>query len=241
MSITGVRSDHYRHRVGNYLHFYDLYKGEHEMLEKVVSDPNKPNNKLVNDFYGQTIDTIVGYFLGKPITVNIADDALNLEIDTILGDNDIDDLFMEVGKEMCIKGRSSILVYQNELSETKIVRVPAEDVVFVYDSGIKDIVKYAIRVYTVPAVQPDGKTKLIKYAEVYSNKDITYYKEINGIFSLDPNKSVNTVSHIFGVVPIIPFINNEEEMSDLYKIDTQRCNVKEVEFISEVRKKKYLD
>lgn len=49
------------------------------------------------------------------------------ELDKICSDNDKDDLFIEWGKEAMIKGLSHILVYQDEESHTKMMRVSPED------------------------------------------------------------------------------------------------------------------
>lgn len=53
-----------------YVKFQKLYEGKHKIQNRPRKDKNKPNNKLVNDFFGQTIDNTVGYFLGNPIVLN---------------------------------------------------------------------------------------------------------------------------------------------------------------------------
>lgn len=53
-----------------YIKFQKLYEGKHKIQNRPRKDKNKPNNKLVNDFFGQTIDNTVGYFLGNPIVLN---------------------------------------------------------------------------------------------------------------------------------------------------------------------------
>ena len=46
-----------------YKHYQNLYEGKHKILSRQKADKNKPNNKVVNDFFGQVIDNTVGYFL----------------------------------------------------------------------------------------------------------------------------------------------------------------------------------
>lgn len=233
ITLANIVYDHYNNKVGDYVHYYDLYKGKHEILNKTVSDANKPNNRIVNDFHGQIIDTTVGYFLGNPIVVNVADEKVNEELDSIFTENDKDDLFMEVGKEMCIKGLSSVMVYQNEQGETKLSRVPAEDVVFVYDGRNATELKFAIRMYKQYMAEIRGS--IIK-CEVYSKNGVTYYSQVvKGINNTSQIQAIDTTAvgyefhldndqpampHIFGIVPIVPFYNNEEEMSDLAKIES---------------------
>lgn len=217
--LKDLISRHYKENVGRYKKLYDLYKGEHDILERVVSDVNKPNNKLVNNFFGQIIDDAVGYFLGKEIIVSVGDDEVQDELDKIFNLNDKDDLFMEVGKESAIKGKSAVMVYQNENSETKLTKLPAEEVIFVYDSSRTNELIFAIRVYELDVVKDNGNIEIIKYAEVYDKDKITYYIEDDeGDFRFDTNKVNNPAPHIFEDVPIVPFPNNEEEQGDFEKV-----------------------
>lgn len=134
-----------------YVKFQKLYEGKHKIRNRPRKDKNKPNNKLVNDFFGQTIDNTVGYFLGNPIVLNytepkkdkapveadpadvgvdlteLEDTAVQDELDKICSDNDKDDLFIEWGKEAMIKGLSHILVYQDEESQSYKPLVEAFD------------------------------------------------------------------------------------------------------------------
>ena len=212
--ITNAVQEHFRVNVPRYTHYYNLYKGKHEIANKTVSDENKANNKLVNDFYGQTIDTIVGYFLGKPIVIHSTDSDVTSALSDVFKENDKDDLLMEVGKEMCIKGRSAVMVYQNEDAKTRLTRIPAENCIFVYDNIRTNELLYTIRVFTIK----DGQDEY-KYCEVYSKSDITYYKEYKDTFVLDTDRE-NPVNHIFNEVPIVLFVNNEEEQNDLEKIES---------------------
>ena len=61
--------EHHSKRVAhNYKHFQNLYEGKHRIKNRTQGE-NKPNNKLTNDFFGQTIDNTVGYFLGNPVII----------------------------------------------------------------------------------------------------------------------------------------------------------------------------
>ena len=52
---------------------HDYYLTKHEIHRRAMSDPTKPNNKIANAYPGYITDTLVGYFVGKPITYNCAD------------------------------------------------------------------------------------------------------------------------------------------------------------------------
>lgn len=55
-------------KLGNY------YFAKNEILNRVMIDPSKPNNKIANPYASYITDTLVGYFVGQPITYTAADD-----------------------------------------------------------------------------------------------------------------------------------------------------------------------
>lgn len=234
-----------------YIKFQKLYEGKHKIQNRPRKDKNKPNNKLVNDFFGQTIDNTVGYFLGNPIVLNytepkkdkapveadpadvgvdlteLEDTAVQDELDKICSDNDKDDLFIEWGKEAMIKGLSHILVYQDEESHTKMMRVSPEDLIVVYKNSSTKEPAYKIRLYDIDT---EDTKRTTHYAEVYSPTKIETFKCVDDGSCGATGKGkarqfasyefVKEESHIFGRIPIITVYNNEEQMSDLEKIET---------------------
>lgn len=86
----------------------------------------------------------------------------------ICSDNDKDDLFIEWGKEAMIKGLSHILVYQDEESHTKMMRVSPEDLIVVYKNSSTKEPAYKIRLYDIDT---EDTKRTTHYAEVYSPKD----------------------------------------------------------------------
>jgi SPP1 family phage portal protein len=225
-----------------YRKYQKLYENKHKIQNRPRKDENKPNNKLANDFYGQIIDNTVGYFLGKPIVLNytepekesksvdpvdvgvdlteIEDKAVQDAMDKILVDNEKDDIFMEWGKEMMIKGLSHILVYQNEESKTKFMRLSPEDVIIVYKNSSTKEAKWKIRLYDIDTEDTDTTTH---YAEVYDDKGYSVYKCVEGGTagnSTTGYKLEKRESHIYGMIPIVTVYNNEETMSDLERIES---------------------
>ena len=218
--LKDLINSHLQNEVPRLKQLYEYYKGNHAILERKMPDTTKPNNKLVNNFYGQIVDDVLGYFLGIPVIIqHNFDDDIQEQLDIIFNENDKDDLFMEIGKEMSIKGKSAILIYQDENSRTRLAQIPAEEVIFIYDNSKPDELLYAIRVYELEQVQSSGEVKRIRYVEVYDKHTITYYIEDEGGYVLD-NGRPNPVPHIFEDVPIVPFFNNKEEMGDFEKIIT---------------------
>ncbi|MGL5460796.1 MAG: phage portal protein [Cetobacterium sp.] len=191
---------------------YNLYKGEHKILEKQVKG-NKPNNRLVADYYGKIIDTEVGYFLGKPVVFNMDELDAKEELENILIDNHFDDVIMEVGKESSIKGISYIMLYQDEETNTNICRLEAESVLTL-KKHLGNDVGVAIRYYVEYLV--DGEERY--HIEVYDDEKVVYYVMQGEEVVLDNTVSINPCNHIYGVVPIIPVINNEEQLGSFEKV-----------------------
>ena len=237
---------HTRKIAPKYRKYQNLYEGKHKILKKKPADANKPCNRLVNDFFGQTIDNTVGYFLGNPVILNytepvekktspepndvgvdleeIEDTAVQDFLDYLVIDNDMADTIIEWGKEAMIKGLSHLLVYQNEESKTKVMRVSPEDMILVYKNSSTKELQYAIRLYDIDTEDTDTTTH---YAEVYSVGKMELFKSVDGGTSTNGKgrefasyEFVEETQLIYERIPVVTMYNNEEQMSDLEKIES---------------------
>ena len=237
---------HTRKIAPKYRKYQNLYEGNHKILKKKPADANKPCNRLVNDFFGQTIDNTVGYFLGNPVILNytepvekktspepndvgvdleeIEDTAVQDFLDYLVIDNDMADTIIEWGKEAMIKGLSHLLVYQNEESKTKVMKVSPEDMILVYKNSSTKELQYAIRLYDIDTEDTDKTTH---YAEVYSVGKMELFKSVDGGTSTKGKgrefasyEFVEETQLIYERIPVVTMYNNEEQMSDLEKIES---------------------
>ena len=237
---------HTRKIAPKYRKYQNLYEGKHKILKKKPADANKPCNRLVNDFFGQTIDNTVGYFLGNPVILNytepvekkaipepndvgvdleeIEDTAVQDFLDYLVIDNDMADTIIEWGKEAMIKGLSHLLVYQNEESKTKVMKVSPEDMILVYKNSSTKELQYAIRLYDIDTEDTDKTTH---YAEVYSVGKMELFKSVDGGTSTKGKgrefasyEVVEETQLIYERIPVVTMYNNEEQMSDLEKIES---------------------
>lgn len=245
--LDDLVSAHMRKVAPKYKKYQKLYENKHKILSRPKKDENKPNNKISNDFFGQIIDNTVGYFLGKPVILNytepkkekslvevepvdvgvdleqIEDTTVQDALDRILIENEIDDLIIEWGKEAMIKGLSHMLVYQNEHSQTKFMRLHPEDVILVYKNSSTKELQYAIRLYDIDTEDTDITTH---YAEVYDATGYDVFKCVEGGTGTASNRAnggytfVERCSHIYGMIPVVTWYNNEERMSDLERVET---------------------
>lgn len=246
--LNDLIDTHTRKIAPKYRKWQNLYEGKHKILKKKPADANKPNNKLVNDFFGQTIDNTVGYFLGNPVILNytepkkekakvevdpvdvgvdleeIEDTAVQDFLDYLVIDNDMADTIIEWGKEAMIKGLSHLLVYQNEESKTKVMKVSPEDMILVYKNSSTKELQYAIRLYDIDTEDTDKTTH---YAEVYSVGKMELFKSVDGGTSTKGKgrefasyEFVEETPLIYERIPVVTMYNNEEQMSDLEKIES---------------------
>lgn len=214
--IVEIVTRHLNLEVVRYDYLYDLYKGNQPILYK-EEEENKPNNRIVTDFYGKLIDTEVGYFLGHPIVFNSEEENALDELGTILVDNEFDDLIMEIGKEMGIKGKSYMLIYQDEESNSKLCRLSPDNVAVVESKKGRGEIGVAIRYYQESVLKDNGEDEeLITYIEIYDKNEIAYYRLHNGVLVEDKKRE----RHIYGAVPIIEFKNNEEGIGSFEKVIT---------------------
>ncbi|WP_176525743.1 phage portal protein [Bacillus sp. AFS001701] len=183
----------------------DYYKGEHEILNKTIDDPSKPNNKLVNNYSKYITDMNVGYFVGVPISYTNTDDKLMKALDEINDYNDEQLVNLEIAKEASIAGLAYEVLYSDKDSKPRFKKLDAKNTFVVRDNTLEDNIVYGVYY----RVTKDAKHTEIIYADVYETNKIYHYSIKAGNITLDDEEE-----HFFGDVPINPYFNNEEHMGD---------------------------
>ncbi len=188
----------------------NYYIGKHDILNRTMADPTKPNNKIVNSYGSYITDMIQGYFLGKPVTYTSNNDNFLEKLQLIYQDNDEQAHNSLLGKDASIHGVAYEMLYINEKNEIKFAILPANEVFMIYDTSINPSPVAAVRYYGVTDYLSNSvQTKV----EVYTDKTIKYYTQ--GKKGLD---LVDEKQHYFGGVPIVPYFNNDEEQGDFEKV-----------------------
>lgn len=215
VELAELIENHMAEEVPRYIKLYDLYKGKHAILER-EEKKNKPNNKIIADFYGKLVDTEIGYFLGHPIVFNTEQEGAREQLEIILVENEFDDLILEIGKEMSIKGKTYLLVYQDEESFSRIDKLSPDNVITISATKGRDKIGVGVRYYTEIEKDDKGNEITTQYIELYDSSLIKYYVMQDGI--IIENKDKQQENHIYGQVPIIEMKNNEEEMGSFEKV-----------------------
>ena len=173
-------------------------------------DATKPNNKTANPYASYITDTLVGYFMGEPVSYNADDKNLLQEINMIFEYNDEADENAELAKDASIFGVAYEELYFSENDKmVRFKRLDPKEVIPIYDKTIEQNLLVVIRYYEDFDYVEQKKTYII---EVIDEVEITRYRtnEMFGSFTL--------LENYFGMVPVAIFENNEDRMGDFEKV-----------------------
>jgi SPP1 family phage portal protein len=198
--------DNHRQEKARLEKLYKYYKGQHDILNRVMSDANKPNNKMVNPYANYITDMMTGYFMGKPVTYTSDDEELVEVVNDTYNQNDEQAHNAILAKNGSIFGVAYELVYVDEEANTRFLPLDSREVIPIYNDTLTNDLLYVIRYYSVEDVlTKDAITKI----EVYSKDEVNYYTWGN-------NGLIQTASqpHVFGAVPVNEYLNNDERLGD---------------------------
>lgn len=198
--------------IAGYLARQQYYEGKHDILAREVDEKSRPNNKLVNNHAKYITDVANGYFLGMPVTYNSKDTNYNKSLQDIFEKNNESDENSEMGKQCGIKGICYELLYLNEAGEIKFKYVKAEEGFLVYDDTIEENVMFGVRYYLTKNILTNEEITKI---EVYTASTGMYYEKRDSVTAL-----ISETPHYFQEVPLIEYINNEEQQGDFEQVIT---------------------
>lgn len=212
-TIKKIVENHYGKELPRLQKLERYYKNDNDIHRRIMTDATKPNNKTANPYASYITDTLVGYFVGEPITYNSNDKDLLQELNMIFEYNDEADENAELAKDASIFGVAFEELYFSE--EDKIVRfkrLNPQEVIPIYDKTVEENLIAVIRYYEDYDFVEDKKSFIV---EVINDVDITRYRasEFFSSFSL-----IESYQHYFGMVPVAIFENNEDQMGDFEKV-----------------------
>lgn len=175
-----------------------------------MSDSSKPNNKIANAYASYITDTLVGYFIGEPITYTANDDVLLQDLNMILEYNDEADENAELAKNASIYGVAYEMLYLNE--EDKMIRFKSlnpKEVIPIFDKTVEQKLLAVMRYYEDYDYVEDNTYTIV---EVIDATHVRRYKLNTGLSLLEE------YPHYFSMVPVAIFKNNEEESGDFERV-----------------------
>ena len=186
------------------------YNANNAIKNRVMSDPSKPNNKIANAYASYITDTLVGYFIGEPITYTSNDNVLLQDLNMILEYNDEADENAELAKNASIYGVAYEMLYLSE--DDKMIRFKAlnpKEVIPIFDKTVEQNLLAVLRYYDDYDYVEDNTYTIV---EVIDNKMVRRYKLDTGLSLLEE------YPHYFSMVPVAIFKNNEEESGDFEQV-----------------------
>lgn len=171
----------------------------------------KINNKLANDYFGEIIDTKVGYMFGAPVAFGYDKTAANHKaaadaIERFRKVNNLDDLNAEFCKLAAITGYDAGLCYIGKDGSERVMRIDPWEAVVISKTGINEP-EYGLVYFDTW----DGK----KRVEFY-NGIVKFVFEGDSI-GLDM-EVVETKPHGFKYCPLFGIPNNAELQGDGEKV-----------------------
>ncbi|UQS81564.1 phage portal protein [Bombilactobacillus folatiphilus] len=170
-----------------------------EKLDYYLAHPKNSNriddyhNHLVVNMSKYLVDTLNGFFVGIPPTIKIDGDSINQALQDWLNESDFTDELSEVSKQSSLYGKTYLLIYTNENSETKVTVVPPYSGFIIYDDSVAHE-PLAFVQYTVGTdLSISGTVYLADRLIQFNNATV-----------------INEQSLLFQGVPAIEFYDNEE-------------------------------
>ena len=164
------------------------------------------NNKIMINHAKYITDTNIGYLLGNPVDYQASKDY---DIEPILEaykKQTINDLDMEIAKDVSIFGLQYEYVYTNENADPKSCEIDNRNAIIVYDDTVEHNKLFGL-IY-----------REIKNGDKFSHYEIIYCDKEKIVNYESSDKTLRKIgkeqSHAFGDVPMIQYKNNTEFLGD---------------------------
>jgi SPP1 family phage portal protein len=181
----------------NYDENIGMYKGHYPILDQEDKPLNKPDNRILVNFAKYITDIFNGFFIGVPPKISLPDDSSNDDLQTFNNRTSMFDKLSEIAKQTSIYGRSFLMLYQDENSNTNCAISSPKNSLMVYDDTVAHRPMFFIRY----SVDEDNNLTGTVYTP---NEQRTFDSDFD---------ITGTTSHLFKAVPAIEFIENEERQS----------------------------
>ncbi|WP_241960649.1 phage portal protein, partial [Listeria monocytogenes] len=176
------------------------------------------------------LDQKKAYALTYPPTFDVDDKSVNDKIVDVLGDD-----YERISKQLCVNAGSAGIAWLHVWKDAgdnsfRYACVDSKEVIPIYSKSLDKKLVGVLRVYS-SIDETDGKNYTVY--EYWNDKECSFYRHekekpleelepFQAIFLIDTmngdQSSDNSFKHDFGLVPFIPFKNNEIETNDLKPI-----------------------
>ncbi|MCU7195949.1 phage portal protein [Turicibacter sanguinis] len=195
-------------RLPRLLKLKDMYENRNGIKGRLQSDDSKPNNKISHPYADYIVNSIVGYFMGKPVTYSFND---NQEITALFDDiykyNDESAENTQLATDASIYGVSCELMYLDKELNPRFKAISPLEAIAIYDTSVEENLIGFIRHWKIK----DVDNKDVDYVEYYNS-----YKVVK--FTTNDNSVYEEQEHFWGDVPVVVVENNKDLCSDFEKV-----------------------
>ena len=183
-----------------YEYLENLYLGFHNIFKRPEKEDWKPDHRLAVGFPRYIADTFIGYAYGKPIKLQSPDEEFDEALQVFGKRNAIRDHNKELAKSACKYGHAFEYMYQNEETETRVIKFTPRQMFIVYDDSVAERALFAVR-YGRHGLK--SKTPGEIYGEILTPSEIIPF---------DNNKLGEAVVNPYGKIPVVEWKLNEERI-----------------------------
>lgn len=199
----------HRTLVPDYQACEDLYLSDHAILRAEAKETYKPDNRLVVNYAKYIVDTFVGYQLGIPVKISHEDSSVSDFVANFRKVNDSEDSEFELAKTSSIFGHAFAYLYQDEAGLTRLTYDNPLNMFIVHDDTVQARPLFAVR-YALGDDKGEASGEVITATERYD-----MLVDSAGFVVLgDPE------NHVFGGLPVIELIENEERQAVFEAVKT---------------------
>ena len=189
-----------------YIKLKEMYENKNAIKHRVQKDPSKPNNKVSHPYADYIVSSIVGYFMGKPISYSFGD---NEEVTTLFDDlfsfNDESAENTQLATDASIYGVACELMYVDKDLNPRFKAISPLESIAIYDTSIEENLIGFVRHWKIKVDDED-----VDYIEYYTANKILKFTSNGG--------ATEELEHYFGDVPVVVVENNRDLCGDFEKV-----------------------
>jgi len=198
----------------------------------MVEEKNRSNIKIPHGYHTELVDQKVNYLASNPIQIKVEDETYQKELEAYFGES-FQSLIRDALESAANKGLEYIYTYRKADGKMGFAVADSLGVILVKDEQDMGKELGILRYYTTTIQDKEGKDIEIIKAEVWTDKNTTYFTQEKGknTYVLDDTAKPNPRPHItleddkayydgggLGYIPFFKLQNNKEESTDLEPI-----------------------
>lgn len=191
----------------------DYYMGKHVILDRKRSGDKIANNRIICNHAKYIVDMAESYLVGNPISYASSEEFDIEPIKNCYSDQDMASIDAEIEKEMSICGRAYELIYADENSQPRSVRLSPFETFVVYSQKVGKTPLFGVHYYRKYDIR--GNVTGVSCMVCDEDTIYTYEGQADDFASMTLKSRER---HYFGAVPILEYENNEERQGDFEQI-----------------------